>query len=349
MSAATLDRPVGRKSRGPRKPRSALRNWFEWGLVALPVNGLRALPAWLSLPLLSGLAWVSYQVAGSRRRQALGNVEAALGHSAGEARAKAIVLGAYRTFAWNVVESQLLVRRLRRQPLEELVTLEGAEHLDRALASGRGVILASAHFGSWEAMAVVVGRRFKPAWAISRHLANPILTRWILRWRQQYIAGTLLKDGSSRLIARLMRQGEMVGPLLDQNAGHGGLLVPFLGQPALQHRLPAVMARRFGAIVIPAYLRREGPPLHYRMVIEAPLEPDPSLEGGRGRPGAGGQGVGLTRAACTAGSRPVVLAPRPLEEGPQGPGRRESAALGRGSCQGGPLTAGPRRVQTEGL
>ena len=40
--------------------------------------------------------------------------------------------------------------RMSTETIHQLVTFEGREHIDQALAQGRGAIVLTAHFGNWE-------------------------------------------------------------------------------------------------------------------------------------------------------------------------------------------------------
>ncbi len=256
----------------PRRP------WID-GLQAALVRGLvaalRTLPTRWCSAVLGGVARLAHLVLRGRRRHTVALVREMLGVSAEEARA--ITRGAFRTLALNVGESVLLERRLAREPLEEHVVVEGAEHLEGAIERGKGVLLAVAHFGAWEVAALVLARRFRAVWAVGRSLDNPKLAPVVDELRLKHLAGVLEKEGSGRALARLARKGEVFALLLDQNAGRQGIPMDFLGQPALQHKVSGVMAHRFGVAVVPMYMVREPGHLRFRMILEAPILADPSL------------------------------------------------------------------------
>jgi KDO2-lipid IV(A) lauroyltransferase len=126
-------------------------------------------------------------------------------------------------------------------------------------------------------MPIILRDLFGPVWAVQRPSENPILAAWMERWRTSRLAGTLDKDGSALKLARLVRDGEIIGLLLDQNAGRQGVMLGFLGRPSWHHKVPGVMARRFGAAVVPTYQRRERGHLRFTLVFEPPIEPDPVL------------------------------------------------------------------------
>jgi len=91
------------------------------------------------------------------------------------------------------------------------------------------------------------------------------------------LAGTLEKEGSGRELVRLFRKGEIVGLLLDQNAGRQGMMLDFFGRPTMQHKVSGVMSTRFGVPVVPVYMTREPGHLRFRLEFEPAIEANPSL------------------------------------------------------------------------
>lgn len=275
-STVILERRLGKNDHVPRR-RGPLRNRIEWALVAGFVGLIRRLPPWLGEGLLRASGRLGCRLLPRRRREAVANVERALGLPRREAAR--VVRQAFEGLACNVGESLLLERALRRRPLGDFVEIEGAEHLEAALQQGRGVVVASAHYGAWECLALVLARRFRPVWAVQRPPDNPHLYKLAVALRGRILAGTIDRDGAGRTMARLVRRGEVLGLLLDQNAGHKGVMMDFLGRPSWHHRVTGTLACRFGAVVLPTYLVREPGVLRYRLVVEPPVLPAAGLEG----------------------------------------------------------------------
>lgn len=258
-------------------PRGNLRNRLEFWAAMGTLGLLRLLPGRWCLALLRGVGALAHRVNRARREHAVQCVVRALGKSPAEA--DAIVRACTQSMAMSLIEPELFARAVERDGLDAHVVIDGAEHLDAALEAGRGVLLATAHFGAWECFGTVLCERFKPVWAVARPIDNPLLDAWVRESRGRTSAGTVDKGGGGLKMARLLRDGEIVFALLDQNAGTAGVVMDFLGVPSSHHRVAGAMACRFGAAVIPAYLRREPGHLRYRLVIEPPVEPKPELEG----------------------------------------------------------------------
>lgn len=255
--------------------RGRLRNLLEAALALTVCAPLLVLPQRLAQAVLAAWGSVGFVVLPRRRRRAIARIRQTLGLDQREARR--VAHGSFRNLVRNVLEAGFVARRLRRAGPAEIAIIEGGEHLRSALARGEGVLLATAHLGAWEAMGPILAAAFRRVWAVARPLDNPLLERFALRLRGEVLAGTLEKDGSALRMARLLRDGQVVALLLDQNAGSSGVTLPFLGLPSRQHRSAGVLGQRFGATVLCAYLLRERGDRPYRLVIEAPLRAPPGL------------------------------------------------------------------------
>jgi len=257
--------------------RSALRNRIEWMGLHAALAPLRVMPTrWLA-PSMTALSRLGCALAVGRRRQAVQLVRDRLGLPEREARR--VVRASFETMLLNLVDSTILERRLQAgTPLAELVQVEGGEHLRAALASGRGVLLCTAHFGAWEALGLVMHGLFEPAWAVVRDLDNPLLEPVATGHRMRYTRGGISKDGGGLKLARALRAGQSVIALIDQNAGSSGVILDFLGAPSSHHMVAGHFAVRQGALALPVYLSRLPGKPAYRLVIEAPVEPTPGLD-----------------------------------------------------------------------
>ena len=158
--------------------------------------------------------------------------------------------------------------------LYPLVEIEGREHIDAALARGRGVIFLTAHLTSIE----ISGRLLSDictALPMYRPNANPLLERIMIRNRERHVERTIPRS-DVRLMVRSLKAGKGVWFAPDQNFGaKGGVFAPFFGIPAASNTSLSRFARMTGAAVVPfvVFRRAEG---GWRMVVEAALEAFPS-------------------------------------------------------------------------
>lgn len=154
------------------------------------------------------------------------------------------------------------------------MSIVGAEHLEEALARGKGVILASAHFGTIE----VGGLRltdFTDFHAVYDEFRPEYLDRLIQRKRREK-GIDLIPVRDVRSMIRVLRHGGLLAMLYDRPVEIGrGVAVRFFGRETAVPAGPAVLALKTGATVLPAYMFRN-PDLSFESVIYPPLEWTPS-------------------------------------------------------------------------
>ncbi len=141
--------------------------------------------------------------------------------------------------------------------LERQVRFEGWDIYEAALAQGRGVVCAVAHFGNFELLARTVGRRGVRLSIIVRNL-NDAFGRWLFSRRSQSGVRNLPDRGSSKEALALLRRGEVLAIAVDQNMRPSrGIFVQFFGSPACTTPAVAVFALRAGAPAIAAFPLRQ--------------------------------------------------------------------------------------------
>lgn len=133
----------------------------------------------------------------------------------------------------------------------------GWEHVEAALARGKGIIFLTPHLGCFEITSLYYAARH-PITVLYRppklRRLQPLLE--IGRRRGQVTLAPTDMSGVKALLKALKR-GEAVGILPDQAPGEGeGVWAEFFGRPAYTMTLAARLARGTGAAVILAYAER---------------------------------------------------------------------------------------------
>ena len=240
------------------KQRSALRNRFEYWLYRLA----RGLAGWLS-PTASArfgtlVGSVFYSVSRRRRKIIDFNLELAFPEMTSTER-RDLAREVSRHFG-RVALDAIRLQRLDPDQLRAEVTVEGRENLQHAIDSGRGFFLLSAHLGSWEAAALMGGLLIPGGMAvIHRPLDNPLLDAELERLRATFGNSALGKFNISREVLQAVKDGEVVGILIDQRPRGVDFEVPVFGHPAKTHPVLARFVRKTGAAVVPIFGYWDGP------------------------------------------------------------------------------------------
>jgi KDO2-lipid IV(A) lauroyltransferase len=238
------------------RARRALRSVALRGLVAL----LAYLPLRAALALASLCARVGWWLIPTTRRRMLAHLALAY-PELGEAERRAIARRSLRHLGWLVAE-MMAVRSYDRE-LERYVTFApGAEaRLRGALAQGQGLVMVSGHIGHWELMGRRLVRGGVPSAWVARSGTSPLIHSLLAGFRASGQFEVLLRDapGTARAILRTLREGKLLGLLIDQDTAVQGVAVPFFGRPAWTPRAAGDLALRFKAPVAVVWSRRRGP------------------------------------------------------------------------------------------
>ncbi|HEY3515773.1 MAG TPA: lipid A biosynthesis lauroyl acyltransferase [Gammaproteobacteria bacterium] len=163
-------------------------------------------------------------------------------------------------------------------PIERLlerVDIHGREHLDRALADGRGVLLVGGHFTTLEIGFAVLEALTPRVSTMYRPQRNAMMDVMIRRGRHRFAKHQIPRD-NVRALLRTLREGYAVGYLPDQTyLGNQSELLPFFGVPAVTNTATSKLAAISGAVVMPYFFRRL-PTGDYRVDIGPPLADFPS-------------------------------------------------------------------------
>jgi KDO2-lipid IV(A) lauroyltransferase len=149
------------------------------------------------------------------------------------------------------------------------VETHGFEHMDRAVAAGRRMIIFSGHIANWEIGMLAAVQYGAEVAQIYRAANNPLIDRMITRFRS--IGGELIPKGTvaARRAIAVLRRGAHVTMLADQKM-NDGIPVPFFGRPAMTASALAALALRFDCDVLPARVERLGG-ARFRLTVFPPL------------------------------------------------------------------------------
>ena len=238
---------------------------FGWltGVIA-------GMPAWLGYALAdlaTGLHWSFFP---ARRHAVMANLAIMLPRASRGDRAR-IARRIMRSYNRMMFEFFRLPH-VSREELLGSIEVRGKEHLDQAIARGRGVIISSTHLGNWELAGVMVAQ-----WGYALHaVAGVQLGRWLTgavrETKTELSITTISPEDGYRKILRALDHNDPVALLVDGNLYTHGTTVEWFGRPTTFPAGPGILAQRTGALIVAGYCERTGPG-RFRVVIEPPLDP----------------------------------------------------------------------------
>ncbi len=241
--------------------------YFLLRSLAWVVNGL---PVESATWLAAQIGDLLYGLLSKRRKTTLENLEKAFPGPDQAAQRNKIAREVFRSFSISLMEFFRIPAMLREA--SKRFVFEGTEVLDAAFAKKKGVILVISHIGSWEYLAFLPYLRGYPCSVIVRETRNPYIFKWIQDLRNQTGLHPIHRHKSVKEILRELKANHLVAILIDQWAGPSGLWMDFFGHPTSTTSIPARLAEKTGAALVPAFCLRTDTG-HYKIVIrpEVPL------------------------------------------------------------------------------
>ena len=138
--------------------------------------------------------------------------------------------------------------------INSIIKVNGIEHLKKAYAKNRGVIMLSAHLGNWELLGIWIAKNGFPAAAIGARIRNPHLEKLIMKFRSQCGLKNIKRGNDTREIIKSLKQGQGIGMLIDQNTKVQGEFVNFFNLPAHTATAPYRLAKKYGSPIIPVFI-----------------------------------------------------------------------------------------------
>jgi len=163
---------------------------------------------------------------------------------------------------------------------EGRILVEGREHIDAALRTGKGVMFISGHFANWETMPITATQLGLEGAIVYRPPNNPYVDRYISRMRASGGPKEQITKSASgtRRIFTLLRRGKAILMLVDQKTWQG-VPAPFFGRDAMTTPVPASLALKMGAILLPASAERlDGARFCVRIYPAIEFEPSGNAE-----------------------------------------------------------------------
>lgn len=209
-----------------------------------------------------------------QNRIALANVRAAFPEKS-EAEAKAIVRGAWDNLGRTGAEYAHVAEIFDHDPDNRgagRTTVSGDEHFFALRDDGRAGIVFCGHLGNWELPAVCAARFGLETTVIFRPPNDPGAARLVQEVRSGTMGGLAASTGSGAAyaVAGVLDRGGHVGQLVDQHFTRG-VMVEFMGRPALANPLLAKLARHYEVPVHGARVIRL-PGGRFHLEITPPLD-----------------------------------------------------------------------------
>lgn len=233
------------------------------------VTGIRLLPLKVCFALGAAAGALMWLLLPGYRRLAAANMETAFG-----ATPRGLVFSHFTTLGANLV-CALRMASLSEEAINKCHRMENFERFMEVFDRKQGVVIAISHIGNWELFAQLCFLiRPTPSGAVYQPIRNRYLDDLINRNRRRRGVVTFDRRKGFNGAIRMLREGGVVGVLVDQHAGDGGIWMPFFSRLTPTSPLAATLAARAGSPIVPVAIYTEGF-AKWRVVIREPVPTEP--------------------------------------------------------------------------
>ncbi len=192
---------------------------------------------------------------------------------------KKIRLRMFRNFAKYLADFFRL-KDLDTQYLKKRVRIENIEHLNTAIAQGKGVILLSAHLGNWELGGAVTGILGYKIWGVAMPHKDKRVNDFFNQRRESKGVKVIPVGKAARKCLEALKKGELIALIGDRDFGENGARIDFFGKPTFFPEGPAAFSLKTGAPILPVFMIRDKDD-GFILKIEKPIEFKASGNNGR--------------------------------------------------------------------
>jgi phosphatidylinositol dimannoside acyltransferase len=221
-------------------------------------NVVKALPAGMSARAFRAAADTATVRNGGGVQQLRKNLRRVVGPAMSELRMDALVGEALRSYARYWLET------FRLETMDHAAVaasfdghMSGREHLDAAVAAGRGAVMALPHSGNWDASGIWLVRHSGPFVTVAERVRPESVFDRFVAYRESIGMEVIALTGGERppteVLAERLRDNRVVCLLADRDLSRHGVEVDFFGEPARMPPGPALLAAMTGAALLPVH------------------------------------------------------------------------------------------------
>ena len=306
----------------PKKPRRKWVDLLQYVGLRLVSMCMGCFPVDANLRTAKLIGTVIYAIDAKHRKRALANLQRSFPEMT-DRRRRALARRSMQQLFMLFVEVLFTTRLVRLDTWSDHVELEHfADVLGLLMRRDGGLIMLTGHYGNWEILGYTLATLGFDTTSIARPLDNPYVNEWLLGVRERMGQRIIDKKGATPIVTDVLNNRGAIGIIADQNAGTKGVFVDFFGRPAATYKSIGLLAMQYRIPVVIGYARRVQGRFRFKVGAQDIIYPADWDAAGRPAPlhhpavHEGDRGLHPRR------PRPIPVGPPPLENAPQGRGRR---------------------------
>ena len=250
-------------------PPATARHWLEFLAVRAVTAVLGRVPLG-TLPFVGRcLGRAAMLVLRRNVRVAHSNLKLAYGDKLSHLERTQLIAGVFNNLGLMVMElSRLSVEHPSLQAAR--TDLSGAKDMLDWAQAGKPLLLLTLHYGNWEVLGPALSEQCRLA-VMARPLDNPLLEVMMTDIRTQTGHSVVNKRGGLRDALRHIRESQITGWVIDQDAGRHGTWAPLFGVTASTPPTPIQIALKYNLPIFVIAGRRCEDNVHHEGFTEGPI------------------------------------------------------------------------------
>ncbi len=262
----------------PKKNKTVKRlvHYLEYCCVKVIGTVLMVKPLKIMYYIAELLGLFTFYILRTRRDVTMENLRNALGDEYGEKELQRIAVRAYVNIGKTFIEMLVISKFAGHIP--DIVDMPDLHILKKNIEKGRGMIIVTCHFGSWEFVGASLFAYGIPIIGVGKKQSNPYVDRLIYRTRKKLGVNSIPHGASVKHLIGTLRKNAAIGLVSDQDAGRNGIFVDFFGRKASTPRGAAQLALKYKAPIVILMTLRTGNGAYRNIIKEVIIDDDDTVE-----------------------------------------------------------------------
>lgn len=225
------------------------------------------LPRKLGLAVFEILGDIAYFFPNRERTRTVEHLRSIFSAQWPEKKVLSLARRVYRELGKNAFDA-IYFARCNKKQMEKNVLCDDLSEFRRAYDRGKGMVAITAHCGCFEMLLHYFAAQGFRSFAIGKEVYDRRLDRLVTKMRSGPNITYVYSSENPRAIIRLLKEGRLMGALIDQDTKVDGVFAHFLGKLAYTPSAPVKLAMRYDIPVFVVTTVRQEEGMHRIFISE---------------------------------------------------------------------------------
>lgn len=247
--------------------------WLVYAAVRAVIAAMQAFPMNWNLQTAKLLARCWMVLMPRHLDRAIQHIGASYGRTMTPEKIRTLAVLSLESTVMFAIEVLCMPRLINRFTWSQYIEVVNFKELLELMVEGRGLIMVTGHYGSFELMGHLVASFGFRMGAVMRPLDNFYLNRYLVTARRTHGMELMDKKGATAKAEKFLTDGGLLCFIGDQDAGRKGTFVEFFGRPASAYKSIGLLAMHTNRPIVVGYARRRGDTAKYEVGVQRIIHP----------------------------------------------------------------------------